>query len=72
MKFITTGELPVSIPKPKKQRDGKRRCYRCKKPEDHVVLIFSENPYDSEIHDDHSKHWYCQECLDDSMCRYFT
>lgn len=27
--------------------------------------MYTENPYNAEMHDDHEKGWYCQDCLSD-------
>jgi hypothetical protein len=39
----------------------KKPCERCGKRKDDVE--FREDPYASEINDDHEKHWLCGECV---------
>lgn len=56
-KFISTGQLSPAL---KKKREL-RKCYRCKTTTE--KLIFSNNPYESEINNDYSKHYFCQSCL---------
>ena len=64
MKFITTGKLTVSD-KPKRKKP-KHHCYTCKSTEDEKKLEFTEDPYEAEINDNYTKHWFCEDCLKDS------
>jgi len=36
-------------------------CCRCGNEE----AIYTENPYDSEINDNHDMDWYCYDCLEE-------
>ena len=39
----------------------KRKCTICKK----LGAKFQTNPYEEEIHEDHTKHWICDKCANE-------
>lgn len=69
LKFISSG---VIVKKRVKRftssnltpRKRAKKCFSCRKIKDD--LKFCSDPYESDVRGDESKHWFCQDCLDDS------
>ncbi len=57
----TSCKTTIAEPSPKKYK-----CSTCEGLFEKKCIHFCEDPYASEINDDHSKDWYCDECLDSS------